>query len=134
MVNKNTRIYTKINNGICKSMKTNLDTISLALFNDDKPLDIPELYEFCKWWVKKYPDKFITLKGKLYDFRAERAKLFDSVSFVFSFSKEQNNKMNSYNLFQLQLLTNNCIDQTNATCQIVELIIKMCEQALKESK
>ena len=130
MFDQNKR-FEKINKNICKIMDSDLDAMGFAFFdNEGGPMDIPDLYEFCKWWVKKYPDKFIQLKGKLYDFRINRAKLFHSISEIANMQKE-NGKLSPFTTFQLQLLTNNCIDQTNSTCQLVQSLVRMCENILK---
>ena len=128
----NNKNFEKINKNICEIMNTGLDGIALAFINDDKPLEIPELYEFCKWWVRKYPDKFINLKSSLYSFRYNRAKVFNSISSLLNLNGKMGKKLSAFTLFQLQMLTNNCIDQTNSTCQLVQTIIKMCESALKD--
>lgn len=124
--------YEKINKNLCKIMDTDLDAIGFAFCNDEeKAMEIPDMYEFCKWWVKKYPDKFAKLKGSLYHFRESRAKLFSSISALLDKGTQGDKKLNPFTLFQIQMLTNNCIDQTNSTCQLVQMIIRMCEKILR---
>lgn len=123
--------FEKINKNICRIMETDLDAIGFAFCEGDEVLEIPDMYEFCKWWVKKYPDKFSQLKGALYNFRAERAKLFGSVSAVIDLANKNNKRLNPFILFQIQMLTNNCIDQTNSTCSLVQMLIRMCEKILR---
>lgn len=128
----NDRKFEKINKNICRVMDTDLDAIGFAFFSPEgEAMEIPDLYEFCKWWVKKYPDKFIKLKGCLYDFRASRAKLFASVDAIFNYSLKSDKKLHQLTALQIQMLINNCIDQTNSTCQLVQSIVRMCENILK---
>ena len=127
--NKN---FERINKNICKIMDTDLDAIGFAFFDKEgEALDIPDLFEFCKWWVKKYPDKFVKLKSRLYEFRASRAKLFGSVDAIFDHSLKSEKKLHQLTALQIQMLINNCIDQTNSTCQLVQSIVRMCENILK---
>lgn len=124
--------YEKINKNLCKIMDTDLDAIGFAFcYDEEKAMEIPDMYEFCKWWVRKYPDKFAKLKGTLYQFRENRAKTFRSISALIEVSNKGQNKLSPLTIFQIQMLTNNCIDQTNSTCQLVQMIIKMCEKILR---
>ena len=128
----NNKNFEKINKNLCKIMDTDLDAIGFAFFGEDgEAMDIPDLYEFCKWWVKKYPDKFVNLKGRLYDFRKNRANLFNSIAAIIHTDPDKGKKLSPFTLFQIQMLTNNCIDQTNSTCQLVQSIVRMCENILK---
>lgn len=111
-------------------MDSDLDAMGFAFFDEEGAMEIPDLYEFCKWWVKKYPDKFIKLKGKLYDFRKDRAQLFGSIQALSNINKDEK-RLSPFTLFQMQLLTNNCIDQTNSTCQLIQSLVRMCENILK---
>lgn len=123
--------FEKINKNICEIMDTDLDAIGFAFCDGDSIMEIPDMYEFCKWWVKKYPDKFSKLKGSLYQFREDRSKLFGSISALLGIAAKGNKKISSFTAFQIQMLTNNCIDQTNSTCQLVQTIIKMCERIIR---
>jgi hypothetical protein len=129
MFDQNKR-FEKINKNICKIMDSDLDAMGFAFFDEEGAMEIPDLYEFCKWWVKKYPDKFIKLKGKLYDFRKDRAQLFGSIQALSNINKDEK-RLSPFTLFQMQLLTNNCIDQTNSTCQLIQSLVRMCENILK---
>lgn len=129
MFDQNKR-FEKINKNICKIMDSDLDAMGFAFFDEEGVMEIPDLYEFCKWWVKKYPDKFIKLKGKLYDFRKDRAQLFGSIQALSNINKDEK-RLSPFTLFQMQLLTNNCIDQTNSTCQLIQSLVRMCENILK---
>lgn len=129
MFDQNKR-FEKINKNICRIMDSDLDAMGFAFFDEEGAMEIPDLYEFCKWWVKKYPDKFIKLKGKLYDFRKDRAQLFGSIQALSNINKDEK-RLSPFTLFQMQLLTNNCIDQTNSTCQLIQSLVRMCENILK---
>ena len=129
MFDQNKR-FEKINKNICKIMDSDLDAMGFAFFDEEGAMEIPDLYEFCKWWVKKYSDKFIKLKGKLYDFRKDRAQLFGSIQALSNINKDEK-RLSPFTLFQMQLLTNNCIDQTNSTCQLIQSLVRMCENILK---
>ena len=129
MFDQNKR-FEKINKNICKIMDSDLDAMGFAFFDEEGAMEIPDLYEFCKCWVKKYPDKFIKLKGKLYDFRKDRAQLFGSIQALSNINKDEK-RLSPFTLFQMQLLTNNCIDQTNSTCQLIQSLVRMCENILK---
>ena len=102
-------LFEKINKNICKIMDSDLDAVGFAFLDKDGSVETPDLYEFCNWWVKKYPDKFIKLKGKLYDFRRDRAQLFGSIQALSNINKN-GKKLSPFTLLQMQLLTNNCID------------------------
>ena len=126
-----TKKYEKINKNLCRIMDTDLDAIGLVFCDEDGAMEIPDMYEFCKWWVKKYPDKFVNLKNSLYRFRAERSKLFGSVSAILDIASKSGKRLSPFTLFQIQMITNNCIDQTNSTCQLVQTMVKMCEKILR---
>jgi len=128
----NNKRYETINKNLCKIMDTDLDAIGFAFCNEEeKAMEIPDMYEFCKWWVKKYPDKFAKLKGSLYQFRENRARIFGSISASLDKGTQGDKRLSPFTIFQIQMLTNNCIDQTNSTCQLVQMIIKMCEKILR---
>jgi len=124
------RKFEKINRNLSRIMETDLDNIAFAFVDGENSMEIPDMYEFCKWWVKKYPDKFAYLKGSLYRFREDRAKLFHSIDVILR-KYADSKRANPFVIFQLQMLTNNCIDQTNSTCSLVQTIVKMCEKILK---
>lgn len=128
MLNNND--FEQINKKICKAMRTDLNDIGLAFYRGESAMDLSEMHSFCKWWVKKYPDKYANLKGGLYQYRADKAKLLHSIDVILK--KYVESKSNPFVILQIQMLVNNSIDQMNATCQLVQLITKMCERSLSE--
>lgn len=125
--------FEKINKKLCKAIDGDFDSIGLAFCDDNSPdgaMSAIDMQEFCRWWVRRYPEKFALLKGNLYRYRQKQAGVLRSTNVVVD--QYASKVGNPFVIMQVQLLMNNYLEKINSTCQLAQLIARTCEKTLKD--